>query len=264
MANLFSSIIAGAKDSITSPLAVVKDLGKGDFSGAFKNLKHIPGNQERANSDILRSVGIRGKVGENPIMIPAAIFGGIYGAGAAGLTGGAGAGAGASGFSGVGGSGIGAYMAPTAASSGTGVGALGGSVFNPGTIAGMTATGSGTGASGAALGTGINAGTALGGSAGFGTGATSAGSVFNAGAGTGALGEVAGGAGASGASGTGFNMQQMARVLNSVKPPEQERQQINMSGGVQSRSGGFNFNRKDYENPLLTKAYADLYTRPLS
>jgi hypothetical protein len=34
---------------------VLKDLGKGDFGGAWKDLKHIPGNQERANSKTLNS-----------------------------------------------------------------------------------------------------------------------------------------------------------------------------------------------------------------
>lgn len=95
MPNLFKSMLGGATDSIKSPMRVIKDIGKGDFGKAWADLKHIPGNQERANSKTLASVGIRGKVGQNPVVIPAAIFGGIFGAGALGA-GSTAAGAGAS------------------------------------------------------------------------------------------------------------------------------------------------------------------------
>lgn len=70
---------AGAWDSIKSPMNVLKDVGKGDFSGAWKDLKHIPGNQERANSKTLNSFGIRGWVGDHPGETAAAIVGSIFG-----------------------------------------------------------------------------------------------------------------------------------------------------------------------------------------
>ncbi|MDM4222706.1 hypothetical protein QTP17_28700 [Klebsiella pasteurii] len=78
---------------------VLKDLGKGDFSGAWKDLKHIPGNQERANSKTLNSFGIRGWVGDHPGETAAAIAGSILG-GSALMGGGAAAGSGAAGASG--------------------------------------------------------------------------------------------------------------------------------------------------------------------
>ncbi|STU22642.1 Uncharacterised protein [Klebsiella michiganensis] len=99
MSKQASAIWAGAWDSIKSPMNVLKDLGKGDFSGAWKDLKHIPGNQERANSKTLNSFGIRGWVGDHPGETAAAIAGSILG-GSALMGGGAAAGSGAAGASG--------------------------------------------------------------------------------------------------------------------------------------------------------------------
>jgi hypothetical protein len=71
---------------------VLKDVGKGDFSEAWSDLKHMPGNQERANSKTLNSFGVRGWVGDHPgetaAAIVASIFGGsaLLGGGAAGAT----------------------------------------------------------------------------------------------------------------------------------------------------------------------------------
>lgn len=98
MPNVFSAIIHGATDSIKSPLRVGKDLIHGDFHKAFADLKHMPGNQERANRDIFASVGLRGWVGKHPTesvgAAVATVLGGwaawgAYGAGAAGTATGA-------------------------------------------------------------------------------------------------------------------------------------------------------------------------------
>lgn len=97
MSNFISSAWSGAWDSIKSPMNVLKSVKNGDFSGAWKNLKAIPGNQERANSKTLNSAGIRGWVGDHPgesaAAIVASIFGGsalAAGGGASGAAGGAG------------------------------------------------------------------------------------------------------------------------------------------------------------------------------
>ena len=79
---------SGAWDSIKSPMNVVKDVGHGNFSDAWSDLKHIPGNQERANSKTLNSFGIRGWVGDHPGETAAAIVASIFG-GSAALGGGA-------------------------------------------------------------------------------------------------------------------------------------------------------------------------------
>ncbi|MGG7954781.1 hypothetical protein PGN61_20975 [Klebsiella aerogenes] len=95
MPNFFKSAINGALDSVKSPLKVGKDLVHGHFHEAFADLKHMPGNQERANSKTLQSVGIRGWVGKHPgetvAAAAATIFGGwaAWGAYGAGATGGA-------------------------------------------------------------------------------------------------------------------------------------------------------------------------------
>lgn len=89
MSSIIKSAWSGATDSILSPLKVVKSVAKGDFSQAWTDLKHIPGNQERANSKTLNSMGIRGWVGDHPgetaAGVVASIFGGgaLYGAGGA-------------------------------------------------------------------------------------------------------------------------------------------------------------------------------------
>lgn len=93
MSNFFKSALNGALDSIKSPLRVGKDVLHGDFGEAFADLKHMPGNQERANSKTLGSLGINGWVGKHPTesvgAAVATIFGGwaawsAYGAGATG------------------------------------------------------------------------------------------------------------------------------------------------------------------------------------
>lgn len=130
----------GAADSIKSPLKVVKSLGKGNFSQAFKDLKHIPGNQERANSKTLRKAGIRGWAGKNPGAAVGAAFATFFG-GAALMGGGAAAGGGAAGAGGAAGGGAAGAGGGAAASSGGG-----------GLMSSVTSmfSGGGSGASGAA------------------------------------------------------------------------------------------------------------------
>lgn len=119
--NIFEAMFEGAWDSIKSPTKVLENTVKGDFSKAFSELKHMPGNQERANTDILNSFGIRGWVGDHPgetaAGVVASIFGGaaILGGGAAGAGATGGTAAGASTEASVGASSAMAYT-PTASS----------------------------------------------------------------------------------------------------------------------------------------------------
>lgn len=66
MANILEAIGKGMWDSIESPYRVLESAVKGDFGDAWHNLKAIPGNQERANSEIFNAAGIRGWVGDHP------------------------------------------------------------------------------------------------------------------------------------------------------------------------------------------------------
>ncbi|EOI7348445.1 hypothetical protein HL273_20335 [Yersinia enterocolitica] len=79
MSNVIKSVWSGAADSILSPVKAVKSAVKGDFSQAWKDLKHIPGNQERANSKTLNSLGVRGWVGDHPGETAAGIVASIFG-----------------------------------------------------------------------------------------------------------------------------------------------------------------------------------------
>lgn len=79
MANLFEGIWDGLKSATMQPIESVKDLAKGDFKEAFEHIRSMPGDQERANSKVLNSMGVGGWVGDNPIAIPAAIMGGVMG-----------------------------------------------------------------------------------------------------------------------------------------------------------------------------------------
>ncbi len=90
MSNVIKSVWSGAADSILSPIKVVKSAVKGDFSQAWKDLKHIPGNQERANSKTLNSLGVRGWVGDHPGETAAGIVASLFG-GSALMAGGGGA-----------------------------------------------------------------------------------------------------------------------------------------------------------------------------
>ncbi|AJJ62741.1 hypothetical protein [Yersinia aldovae] len=90
MSNVIKSVWSGAADSILSPVKVVKSAVKGDFSQAWKDLKHIPGNQERANSKTLNSLGVRGWVGDHPGETAAGVVASLFG-GSALMAGGSGA-----------------------------------------------------------------------------------------------------------------------------------------------------------------------------
>lgn len=155
MSNVFSAILHGATDSIKSPLKVGKDLVHGNFSKAFADLKHMPGNQERANKDILHSVGIRGWVGNHPGETAAAVAGTILGGWAAyGAMGAGAAGTGATGAA----TGAGSAMAytPTAST------VLGGS-GSAGTASALSYGGgiSGTGAGWSSMAFSPSAGSAM-------------------------------------------------------------------------------------------------------
>lgn len=205
MANLFESLWNGAKDSIESPLSVGKNLLKGNFSEAFDDLKHMPGNQERANSDILASVGIRGWVGDHPGETAGAVVGTIFAApfvaAATGATA-AGTGAAASG-AGATAAGTGGAMAyaPTASSVLGGIGSTGGSSLGLGSW--------GTAGTSGLLGTGT-------GTAGFGSSAAmtyapTASSVFSP-----AAGEAAFSAATGGATESGFDLQKVINGVNQL------------------------------------------------
>lgn len=123
MANVFDAILGQLKNGIKSTYQPFEDLAHGDIKGAVKNAAHIPGNDNRANTELMHSMGIRGKLGEEPWMAVPAIFGGIYAAGAAGA-GGAGTTAGSTAAGAGGGATAGGTAGTTA---GTAGGAAGGS-----------------------------------------------------------------------------------------------------------------------------------------
>lgn len=136
MANVFDAILGQLKNGIKSTYQPFEDLAHGDIKGAVKNAAHIPGNDNRANTELMHSMGIRGKLGEEPWMAVPAIFGGIYAAGAAGAGGAgttagstaAGAGGGVAGGGALSGAGGGATAGGTAGTTaGTAGGAAGGS-----------------------------------------------------------------------------------------------------------------------------------------
>ncbi|MGL5582273.1 MAG: hypothetical protein ACRDCE_15115 [Cetobacterium sp.] len=58
----------------------------------------------------------------------------------------------------------------------------------------------------------------------------------------------------------GPDWEAFARMLQTIKPPQD--QKINLSGG-RTGGGGFRFDRKPYENQLLTREYEALYNQPL-
>lgn len=58
--------------------------------------------------------------------------------------------------------------------------------------------------------------------------------------------------------GTGMDFDKMSKVLASVKPVEGPK-----VSQASHRGGGFNYNSKLYENPLLTREYQSLYSQPL-
>lgn len=107
MANFLSTIGDYIKQTAwDQPVGILKDVGKGDFKGAFNDWRHTFGDNERAESKIANGMGIGGWVGKHPEetagAVVASIFGGMYAAGAYGATaaGGAGGAAGTAGATG--------------------------------------------------------------------------------------------------------------------------------------------------------------------
>ena len=271
MGNLLKAMTDGALDSIKSPLKVVKDLGKGDFSGAFKNLKHMPGNQERANKDILQSAGIRGWVGDHPGESAAAIVGSIFG-GAALMGGGAaaaGAGGAAGGSAALGGAGAAGYMAPAAAG-GVGATGTGVSLTSAGALSSISSQAPSTAALLSMGKAGVGSASATAGASSFTPamlttqGAAASGGTYGA-ASAPAVALQTPATGASAGSSTMSNPEtwnQISKLMNSVKQPEQENQNLAPAPVGSGYRGNFNFDRKNFQNQALTQTYGELYNKP--
>lgn len=263
MANLFQSMWDGAADSIKSPLNVVKDLGKGDFSGALKNLKHMPGNQSRANSKILEGAGIRGWVGKHPgetagavaatIIAAPFVAAGTAGAGAGSAGAGAGAGVAGTGAGAAGGVGASAYMAPAAAG---GVSSSAMAAQAPSTAALLGMGNAGVGASSSTAGSSVFTPAML-----TTQGAAASGGTYGAASApmsTSALGSVPA---STSSAGSGMSYAQIGKLLQSIKPGEQQ-SQLQPAQMAPAPRGSFNFDRKAYQNQALTQSYSDMYTSP--
>lgn len=247
MANLLKAIGKGMWDSIESPYKVVESAVKGDFGDAWDNLKAIPGNQERANSEIFNAAGIRGWVGDHPGESVAGAIGAVMGGTAlAGALGGSAGGA----AGGAAGSTAGGTAGTTAASASPFSFELGsiGNYFKP-----STAFGGGSGGSGFQ---GMGS-TSFDISQGAGYKGVSTGGDLMAGGG--AYTPTTEFGGAEAAAEKGFDWEAFSQMLQSVKPQEENR--ISTSGG--RAGGGFRFDRNPYENKLLTREYENLYNQPL-
>ncbi|QMV48206.1 hypothetical protein PQC36_gp036 [Proteus phage Vb_PmiP-P59] len=287
MANFLGSLWDSAMVPVNSAIDTTKDLFKGDTKGALGNIKHLPGDSERANSKLLNSLGVRGWVGDHPNETAAAVIAATLG-GPVLLGGSAGAGAGGTGASTVGGTGMSAYLGPSVGSGAPTTTFPG--LLNAGTASSTQAASMAPAASfaspqaayAAGQGQGLGATNAIlnAGNAGIGnplsTGGASqftpamlqrSGAEAAANAGPGMQSVSPEGFGklpqeASEAS-KPFDYELLMKTLQSVIPSEQ-RAPSGMpvsSGGVRT---GFNFDRKIYENPLLTRAYGELYMNPTS
>lgn len=296
MANFLGSLWDSAMVPVNSAIDSTKDLFKGDVKGALGNIKHLPGDSERANSKLLNNMGVRGWVGDHPnesaAAVIAAMFGGsaLLGGGAAGAGGsaGAGAGVGGTGASTVGGTGMSAYLGPSVGSGAPTTTFPG--LLNAGTasstqaasVAPAASFGSPQAAYAAGQGQGLGATNAIlnAGNAGVGNSMSTGGAskftpamlqrsgaeaAANAGPGMQSVSPEGFGKLPKEVDGAGkpFNYELLMKTLQSVVPNEQ-RSPAGMpisSGGVRT---GFNFDRKIYENPLLTRAYGELYMNPTS
>ena len=253
---ILSGLWDGAKAAIKDPIDSAKNLTKGDVKGAIGPLKHMPGNQERANSKVLNSAGVRGWVGDNPVAIPAAIAGGVYGAGAVGA---GSAGAGGTGAStGVGS--IQAYMVPSASFKSPAAAQAAGSQAGIGNTNFLLNMGN----------AGMNNPLSTGGASKFtpamlskeGALSASGNSAGMQAASAEALGGVPESLGST-IPKHSVDYERMMKALQTVVPNERlEAQYIGGGGGSGGFRPGFNFDRKLYENPLLTKSYGDLYFSP--
>lgn len=293
MGNLLKDGLDYVKQTVwDQPKDIVTNVAKGKPDKAFSSWKHTFGDNNDMEEKLFNDVGIRGWVGSHPTetagAVVGSIFGGIYAAGAYGATaaaGGAASGAGAAGggaaagagvagtgSSALGGAGIGAYMAPAAS----------GGVATTGTGAGLTGTGALSAATANAPSTmalinmgnaGVGASSATAGASSFTPamlttqGAAASGGTFGAAsapASASALGTVpasTGGASGSSALSNPDTWSQISRLMNSVKPKEEE-QQLGAAPLAPGYRGSFNFDRKAFQNQALTKSYSDLYNSP--
>lgn len=275
MGNILQAITDGALDSIKSPLKVVKDVGKGDFSEAFKNLKHMPGNQERANKEILQSAGIRGWVGDHPGESAAAIVGSIFGGaalmgGGAAAAGGAGAAGATGGSAALGGAGAAGYMAPTVAG-GVGASGTGASLASTGALSAVSSQAPSTAALLSMGKAGVGASTATAGASSFTPamlttqGAAASGGTYGAASAPAIALQTPAAGSASAGSSTLSNpdtWNQISKLINSVKKPEQENQSLAPAPTGSGYRGNFNFDRKNFQNQALTQTYGELYNSP--
>lgn len=250
---ILSGLWEGGKAAITDPIDSAKSLLKGDVKRAVAPLKHMPGNQERANSKVLNSAGIRGWVGDNPVAIPAAIAGGVYGASALGAgSGGAGASTGVGSLQ--------SYMVPSASFKSPAAAQAAGSQAGIGNTNFLLNMGN----------AGMNNPLSTGGASQFTPAMLSKEGALNAAgnsagmqsASTQALGNIPESVGSFEPKHS-VDYERMMKALQSVVPNERlEAQFIGGGGGSGGFRPGFNFDRKLYENPLLTKSYGDLYFSP--
>lgn len=288
LGGLLKGGIHRAGELIEQPFQVTRDIVK-DPKHGFDTLKKIPGQNERNDSNMLKSGGIGGWVGKHPQETAAAVVASIFG-GAAMLGGGAAAGAGGAGAAGtagtgastLGGAGASAYMAPAASG-----GVAAPATTFPGLLAANSATAASTPAAsfaspaaaqaagaGQGLGStnfllnmgnaGVNSAASTGGATSFtpamltkeGAAAAAGNSGGLQAASTSALGKT------PAASGSGINWMDAAMKMMQSMPKDEQPQRLSSGPSAPGVRGGFSFDRKQYENPLLTKSYNELYFAP--
>lgn len=290
MGNLLKDGLDYVKQTVwDQPKDIITNVAKGKPDKAFSSWKHTFGDNNDMEEKLFNDVGIRGWVGSHPTetagAVVGSIFGGIYAAGAYGATaaGGAaasgagsaaaGGGAAATGSSALGGVGAGAYLVPAssggvaATGTGTGIassGALSAATANaPSTMALINMGNAGVGASSATAGASSFTPAML-----TTQGAAASGGTYGAAsapASASALGTVpasTGGASSSSALSNPDTWSQISRLMNSVKPSDQDQQQLGAPQLAPGYRGSFNFDRKAFQNQALTKTYSDLYNSP--
>ncbi|UZV39638.1 hypothetical protein APT65_00023 [Trabzonvirus APT65] len=232
MANFFEGIegilkhpINEAKWMWDETKNVGKPLLKGDIGKSWGAFKDSFGNHQDMMSDTITTpLGGHNKLTENSDAVAGAIIGSIFAAPLmAGGSAGAGGGAGGSTAAGTSGGGFGSG------------GAFSG-YFQPSNLSNVGLSSQGVGWSPGQATAGMN----------FGSTAYTPTTQFG---------------GASGASaGSGFNLQEFGRILQSVQQPEEQRVP---TGGGSAGGRGFSFDSKLYQNPMLEREYNSLYTSPM-
>lgn len=238
MANFFEGIegilkhpINEAKWMWDETKNIGKPLLKGDVSKSWGAFKDSFGNHQDMMSDTI-TVPLLGdnKLSKNSDAVAGAIVASIFAAPAmAGASGASGGGAGASGASGASGGTTGGGFGSSGAFS---------SYFKPTNFGDIGLSSQGVGWS---------------------PGQATAGMDFGSTAYTPTT-QFGGATGATGA-GSGFNLQEFGRILQSVQQPEDTSPRT--SGGMSSGGRGFNFDSKLYQNPMLEREYNSLYTSPM-